>query len=65
MHEGRNKEKCPKCRCKKIESFADPSVTYPDQYTKYTCANCGFLVGVIDNSPYISCYEFDDFIIDI
>lgn len=63
MHEGRNKDKCPKCRCKKIERF-DHYVEYPQQYTSFFCENCGFLVGLVDNSPYVSCYEFEDFIID-
>jgi len=65
MHEGRNKDKCPKCRCKEVEVFYHPEIQYPDQWTEHNCKNCGFLVGVIDNSPYISCYEFEDFIIEI
>lgn len=39
--------------------------TYPDVYQSYHCKNCGFLVGLVDNSPYMSCYDFENFIIDI
>lgn len=65
MHESRNKDKCPKCKCKGVEIFNHPEVTYPEQWTEYNCSNCGFLVGVVDNSPYRSCYEFEDFVIEI
>jgi len=65
MHEGRNKDKCPKCRCKDVEVFDHIEVVHPDQYTEYKCKNCGWLVGVIDNSPYVSCYDFEDFVIEI
>jgi len=64
MHEGRNKNKCPKCRCKKID-VTDMGIGYPEQWTYFHCENCGWLVGLIDNSPYISCYEFEDFIIEV
>ena len=64
MHDGRNKQKCPKCRCKEVEVYSHP-VDYPEQWTEFNCKNCGFLVGIVDNSPYVSCYEFEDFIIDI
>ncbi len=64
MHEGRNKDKCPKCGCKEIERTGN-MVSYPDHYEDFNCANCGWLVGCIDNSPYVSCYEFEDFVIEI
>ena len=64
MHEGRNKDKCPKCKCKEVEQSGN-MVTRPEHYEHFTCKNCGFLVGMIDNSPYVSCYEFEDFIIEI
>lgn len=65
MHENRNKRKCPKCRCKEVEIFDHVEVQYPEKWTEFNCKNCGFLVGLIDNSPYVSCYDFDDFIIEI
>jgi len=65
MDEGRNRGKCPKCRCKKVNIYDHPTVLRPDQYTEYSCENCGWLVGMIDNSPYVSCYDFEDFVIEI
>ena len=64
MHEGRNKEKCPKCKCKDVETTGNLE-TYPDHYESFNCVNCGWLVGLVDNSPYVSCYEFEDFVIEI
>ena len=64
MNENRNHDKCPECRCKKQESTGN-MVDYPDHWEQFHCVNCGFLVGEIDNSPYIGCYEFEDFVIEI
>jgi hypothetical protein len=65
MHEGLNRQKCPKCKCKDVEIYDHPTVIYPEQWTEYNCKNCGWLVGCIDNSPYVSCYDFEDFVIEI
>lgn len=59
----RNRDKCPKCKCKKVDAFNHP-VDPPEQWTEYNCANCNFLVGLVDNSPYMSCYDFENFIIN-
>ena len=64
MHDGRNKDKCPKCRCKETETTGNMAA-HPDHWEKWQCKNCGWLVATVDNSPYISCYEFEDFVIDI
>tara|TARA_R110002020_G_scaffold372023_2_gene583566 strand:- start:251 stop:445 length:195 start_codon:yes stop_codon:yes gene_type:complete len=64
MHKGRNKQKCPKCRCKDTETEGN-MVEPPDQWQEWNCKNCGWLVGLVDNSPYYSCYDFEDFVIDI
>lgn len=64
MHENRNHEKCPKCKCKKVVQTGNMA-EYPEQFIDFNCDNCGFLVGRIDNSPYVSCYEFKDFVIEI
>lgn len=64
MHEGRNKQKCPKCRCQDTET-AGNMVEHPEQWQEWNCKNCGWLVGLVDNSPYYSCYDFEDFVIDI
>ena len=63
MNEGRNKEKCPKCKCKKTERSGNMAI-HPEHWENFHCSNCGWLVGLIDNSPYISCYDFEDFVID-
>lgn len=52
-----NIHKCPKCRCGKKETTGN-MVSYPDHYQKWFCKHCGWLVGLIDNSFYISCWEF-------
>jgi predicted RNA-binding Zn-ribbon protein involved in translation (DUF1610 family) len=64
MHDNRNKDECPKCGCKKISATGNME-DYPDHYEAFNCKHCGFLVGMIDNSPYVSCYEFEDFAIEI
>jgi hypothetical protein len=64
MHEGRNREKCPKCRCKDVEIVHHPEIAYPEEWTETYCKNCGWLLGIVDNSPYISCYDYEDFVID-
>jgi len=60
-----NKDNCPICGCKDVEIFDHAEVIIPDKYTEYNCKDCGWLVGVIDNSPYVSCYDFKDFVIEI
>ena len=61
---GRNRDKCPKCKCKKVLRSGNMA-THPDHWEEFTCLNCGFLVGMVDNSPYVSCYDFEDFIIEM
>jgi len=68
MHEGRNRDKCPKCRCKGVtvtDLMSAGNGSGMDAYVHFNCTNCWFLVGLIDNSPYYSCYDFEDFIIHI
>jgi len=65
MSEGRNRSKCPKCKCKQVDVYSDPTVIYPEAYIHYSCRNCHWLVGLVDNSPYVSCYDFEGFVIDI
>jgi len=58
-----NTHSCPKCRCKKTDTTGN-LVEYPDMYQRWFCSHCGWLVGVVDNSPYISCWDFKDRVID-
>ena len=50
-------EFCPKCGCETITATKN-MVGYPEVWRKYYCCRCGFLVGVEDNSPYISWKDF-------
>lgn len=53
-------EFCPKCGC----HWAQPTgnmTSYPDHYEEWHCMRCGFLVAMIDNSPYMHALEFKDF----
>ena len=56
---------CPKCDCDEIKILRHPEVEYPEIWNEYKCKDCGWLIGLVDNSPYISCFEFEDFVIDI
>ena len=65
MYEGSDRDKCPMCGCEQVKITHHREVTYPEEYTEYNCKKCGHLVGVVDNSPYVSCYDFHDFVIEI
>lgn len=64
MHEDKDQDQCPKCGSELTESTGN-MLEYPDHWEKVTCLKCDWLVGLIDNSPYVSCYEFEDFVIEI
>ncbi len=64
MSEEIDRDSCPKCGSRETDILRDPSVAYPDEYTKYSCKSCGWLVGIVDNSPYVSCHDFKGFVID-
>ncbi len=53
-------EFCPKCGCRKITSSGNMADEYPQHWEKFYCKNCGFLVGLIDNSPFVHCLSCKD-----
>ena len=50
---------CPKCGCREEVSVTH-FCEWPEHWEDFLCARCGFQVGVIDNSPYYHCLEFDN-----
>lgn len=52
-------ESCPKCGCNWAETTGNME-SYPNHYEKFYCSECGFLVGMIDNSPFTHCVEWED-----
>ncbi len=48
---------CPKCGCREKKSTGNMT-TYPEHWEHFLCIRCGFLVGVIDNSPFYHALEF-------
>ena len=59
-----DRQKCPKCGCTEVERTGNMA-EYPEHWERFNCANCGFLVGVVDNSPYISCHDFENYVIEV
>ena len=47
---------CPKCGCE-LERSNVHYVEYPEIWTDYDCARCGYRTATEDNSPYIHCLE--------
>lgn len=50
-------EFCPRCGCETITA-TENMASYPEVWKNHYCCRCGFLVGVEDNSPYISWKDF-------
>lgn len=50
---------CPKCGCLEHEGTGN-MVSCPEHYEKFYCKNCEFKVGIIDNSRFVHCLEFED-----
>lgn len=51
---------CPKCGCTKSRSTGNMT-SYPEHWEYFYCVRCNFKVGVIDNSPFIHCFEYKEF----
>lgn len=63
MNENIARDECPKCRCKEVKKTGNMA-SYPDHWQNFNCEDCGWLLGTIDNSSYVSCHDFKDFIIE-
>jgi hypothetical protein len=50
-------EFCPKCGCESSRT-TENMAEYPEVWVKEFCLRCGFLLGMADNSPWVSCLEF-------
>lgn len=50
---------CPKCGCMKSRGTGNMT-SYPEHWEYFYCSRCNFKVGVIDNSPYIHCFDYKD-----
>jgi len=48
---------CPKCGCTGMQSTGNKA-TYPEHWEMYNCYRCGYLVGIIDNSPFYHVLEY-------
>lgn len=59
-----NERKCPECGCTEMYSTGNMA-EYPEHWEKFYCTNCDFQVGLIDNSPFTHCTEWEDYIIDL
>jgi len=55
-----NGDFCPKCGCLADAVCTGNMSEYPEHYEKFTCLRCDFLLGLIDNSPYYSAFEFPE-----
>lgn len=57
---------CPKCGSKKMRS-TDNMAAYPECWIKTFCGNCDFLIGLVDNSPYMGWWDFkyNNWVIDL
>jgi len=59
-----DRDACPKCGCNDSNSTGN-MVEVPDHYEVWNCNDCGWIVGMIDNSPYHNCWDFKNYEIEI
>lgn len=51
---------CPRCGCEKTKGTGNMA-PYPEVWVRDYCLRCGFLVGTVDNSPYVYALEFPEY----
>ena len=50
---------CPNCGCKHYYGTGNMT-SYPEHWEEFHCVRCNFIVGYIDNSPFIHALECRD-----
>lgn len=51
---------CPNCGSRSAIASGN-KVSYPEHWEDFNCIRCGYLVGEIDNSPFIHALQCKDF----